>query len=642
MRKNYQANICVSAFIILFLFVIPNTRSQTTVIYAYTGAVQYFTVPVCVSTVTADVRGAEGGGITGALGGSGGRAQGVFTVVAGEVIEIYVGGAGTYGSSATNGGYNGGAGFSAMALGGTGGGASDIRRPSSLSNRIFVGGGGGGGTNSASQNRAGGAGGGLTGGAGGFWNTWPSSGGLGGTQTAGGAAGIACCQTPFPGTFGFGGNGAGDAAAGCGGGGGWYGGGGGLFGGGGGGSSYAAYAGNTFTSTTSGFQTGNGSVILMYNLNGLGINASASSSVICNGGSATLTANSMVSYTWSPGGSNTSSIAVSPSVNTTYTILGTNTSGCITSSMLAVSVNTSVPSLSVTTNPTSLCLGKSFTLTASGANNYVWSGGVSNGVSYAPAATSGYTVTGSNACGSTTVATSVTVNPLPNITASINNPTVCSGGSIILNGGNSVTGYTWNPSVTNNSAFVPASTTNYTVTGAGANGCTNTAVTGVTVLITPTITPVVTPTAICLGATATLTAVGATGYTWIPGSNPNTSTIQVSPPGPTTYTVLRTNGACSSSSTVNLIVNPLPLVNASATPSQICMGTGVNLVVVGPITNTWLPGGFTASNFTLYPNFSQNYTVTGSNGNCTATAVIPVVVNPTPTLSISSSTTTIC
>jgi len=72
------------------------------------------------------------------------------------------------------------------------------------------------------------------------------------------------------------------------------------------------------------------------------------------------------------------------------------------------------------------------------------------------------------------------------------------------------------------------------------------------------------------------------------------------------------------------------------------MGTGVNLLVVGPITNTWLPGGFTASNFTLYPNFSQNYTVTGSNGNCTATAIVTVVVNPTPTLSISSSTTTIC
>jgi len=281
-------------------------------------------------------------------------------------------------------------------------------------------------------------------------------------------------------------------------------------------------------------------------------------------------------------------------------------------------------------------------MTASGAYTYTWTGGVINGSPYIPSTTADYTVTGTNACGTNTAATSVSVNPLPNVTASVNNPTVCNGSNIILNGGGSVAGYTWNPSAPNNSAFVPPSTTNYSVTGVAANGCTAVAVVGVTVLVTPSVPPAVTPTAICIGSTATLSAVGATGYTWNPGPLPFTSTVAVSPPGPTTYTLFRTNGACSSSATVFLQVNPLPLVNASASPNSICAGTGINFVVLGPITNTWSPGGFTTSNFTLYPNNSNCYTVTGSNGNCTATAVVCITVNTSPSIGINSSTNTIC
>jgi hypothetical protein len=167
-------------------------------------------------------------------------------------------------------------------------------------------------------------------------------------------------------------------------------------------------------------------------------------------------------------------------------------------------------------------------------------------------------------------------------------------------------------------------------------------VTGVTVLVTPTIAPVASPTAICFGGSTNLSATGATSYSWTPGTNLTAASVTVSPVAPTTYTLYRTNGACSSTTTVFVQVNPLPLVNASASPAQICAGTGVNLVVVGPITNTWLPGGFTASNFTLFPNNSTCYTVTGSNSNCTASAVVCVTVNTSPAISIQSSTNTIC
>ncbi len=658
------------------------SKAQVTQTFTYTGATQSFVIPPCVSTISVDVRGAQGANAADKLpsnssGGLGGRAQAIISVVPGQIYYMTVGGVGNVsGAGGFNGGGAGGlstAGSGACAGGpaGGGGGASDIRfGGTAIANRIVVAGGGGGAGRDYCNGTClpcgcggnGGAGGGVVGVAGqpantcnsGSWNGSSVNFGGGATGTAGGTGGP---QDPGTGTnagtagsLGQGGVGSPGQydVAGGGGGGGYYGGGGGGgagngsgIGGGGGGGGSSFFSGVTGTISTPSVQVGDGQIVVSYFFSGALTSGVASPSAICTGSNTTLSASGQVSYTWSPGGSNASSIVVSPTVTSTYTIQGTNSQGCVSIATIAVVVNTAVPTLTVASTATAVCSGKSLIITASGANTYTWTNGITNGVTYTPAATSTYVVSGENACGVSTESIAIAVNPIPPVTASVNNPTICSGSSIILNGGGG-TSYTWTPSAPNNAAFVPPNTANYTVTGQSANGCTASAVAGVTVLITPTVAPVVTPTAICFGQTATLSATGATGYTWTPGTNPNTPTVQVSPPGPTTYTLVRTNGACSNTSTVTLIVNPLPLVNASANPAQICAGTGVNMLVLGPVTNTWLPGGFTASNFTLYPNASTCYTVTGSNGNCTTSAVVCVTVNASPAISITSSTNTIC
>ncbi|MES2681721.1 MAG: GEVED domain-containing protein [Bacteroidota bacterium] len=363
---------------------------------------------------------------------------------------------------------------------------------------------------------------------------------------------------------------------------------------------------------------------------------------ICANASATLTSGGGITYTWSTGATG-ASIVVTPSVNTTYTVYGTSNAGCNTQGVLTVSVVPTVPSLTITSSngTPGTCTNTPLSLTASGAVTYTWTGGISNGVAFTPTIAGSYTVTGSNACGSSTAAATVSIHPIPLVTASVNNPTICSGNSVILNGGGALT-YTWTPSAPNNSAFSPNATATYTVKGTSALGCTASAVQGVTVLNTPSTPPVVTPTAICFGGVATLSAGGATGFTWTPGNNQNASSFTVSPPISTTYTLYRTNGPCASTATVNLVVNPLPLVNATASSTHACAGSGVNIVITGPITNTTFPPGFTASNFTVYPNTSVTYTVVGSNGSCTASATVPVAVYPSPVFSINSSTTTIC
>ena len=372
---------------------------------------------------------------------------------------------------------------------------------------------------------------------------------------------------------------------------------------------------------------------------------SGPTSNICANGAATLIAGGGTTYSWSTGAT-TPSIVVTPAVSSTYTVFGTSTGGCNTQGVGTITVNAAVPTLTVSGSVSSggACPNSPVTLLATGATSYSWTNSVVNGVPFPATTTNTFTVTGFNACGSATAAISVSIHPLPPVTASVNNPTICSGASAVLNGGGAVT-YTWTSlsgQITNNTAFFPTVSGSYTVRGTSAIGCTASAVANVTVLLTPTITPVVTPTAICLGTTATLSATGATGYTWSPGTGLNNPTAVVSPSLPTLFTLFRSNGVCTSTANVFLQVNPIPNVNAFATPTVICVGDPTALNVIGAISYTWLPGNFSASNFTLFPNASTNYTVTASNGSCTASSVVQLSVNPSPVVGINTPTIAVC
>jgi hypothetical protein len=257
--------------------------------FAFTGAVQTWTVPLGVSTITIEAWGAQGNtSALGVTGGLGGYAIGTLNVSSGEVLNIYVGGGGVM---STSGGFNGGGNAGtvgcATALGGGGGGASDVRLGgTALTDRILIAGGGGGaGGNRVSgcgRGTGGGGGGGYYGGGGGA--AWPYTSTIlpsGGTQSAGGIAGQSdWTSVPnndgFPGALGIGGNGGDEtsspqsgSATGLGGGAG-----GGTSGGpgqylnnftgqsGAGGSGYIGSL--TGASMTSGVRTGNGQVIISY------------------------------------------------------------------------------------------------------------------------------------------------------------------------------------------------------------------------------------------------------------------------------------------------------------------------------------------------------------------------------------------
>lgn len=204
------------------------------------------------------------------------------------------------------------------------------------------------------------------------------------------------------------------------------------------------------------------------------------STTICAGGSSILTANGGATYVWSTGAAG-NTITVSPVSSATYTV-SDNTAGCSGSAIATVTVN--VPPV-VMVNSATICSGQSATLTASGAGNYAWSGGsVVNPFIVSPATSTSYTVTGNpGGCSGSAVAT-ITVNPLPIVTAT--STSVCEGLSTILTASGAAT-YVWsNGDVTASTTVSPSTNTAYTVTGANAFGCTSTAVGTVTLFSTPT------------------------------------------------------------------------------------------------------------------------------------------------------------
>lgn len=362
---------------------------------------------------------------------------------------------------------------------------------------------------------------------------------------------------------------------------------------------------------------------------------------ICSGGTTTLTASGATTYTWLPSGSGASS-AVSPASTTVYTVTGSNGT-CIGAAVMATVAVSAIPVITVTPTNTTICNGTSTTLTASGATTYTWlpsGSGASNVVS--PSSTTVYTVTGSNgSCNSTSKTLTVTVNASPSVTITPTNTTICSGGSTTLTASGATT-YTWLPSGSGTSNVVsPASTTVYTLTGSNG-GCASVAKTAtVTVNAIPVLTVTPTNTTICSGVSTTLTASGATTYTWLP-SGSGASNV-VSPSSTTVYTVTGSNGSCSGApKTVTVTTGTTPVLTVTPTSTTICSGASPTLTASGATTYTWLPSGSAATNV-VSPSTTTVYSVSGTTGGCTsAVKTVTVTVTTTPTLNVSASSATIC
>jgi gliding motility-associated-like protein len=319
------------------------------------------------------------------------------------------------------------------------------------------------------------------------------------------------------------------------------------------------------------------------------INITPSNTTICLGESTSLSVSGGGPFIWTASsGSNPTSAAnvtVTPNATTTYTVLS-GTGACTTTAIATVSI---APSLSINITPsnTIICLGANTTLSSSGTGPFVWSTGAStSSITVTPTTTTSYTVlSGTGACAaqavaSVSVATTLTANITPSVT------TICSGqtSTLVCNGFGP---YVWtastgaNPTANDTVLVNPTTTTTYTVL-AGTGACTAQAVATVSVL--PVINPniIASSPTVCLTKTVTLSAPFVAGltYSWQPtnaitGAN-NTSSIVATPPSTTTviYTVTVSNGVCSQSDTIKVIVKTAPNITNFTTLNNDTICTG--------------------------------------------------------------------
>lgn len=347
-------------------------------------------------------------------------------------------------------------------------------------------------------------------------------------------------------------------------------------------------------------------------------NFSLTTATVCPNITATLVATAISpisSFFWS-NGTNSLETAANATATTIYTCTANTDNGCSSVKTTTLYV---YPSPVLGSASGTVCAGKPFTINASGAVSYTWSTGSNNAsIVVTPTITTSYLFSGesANGCiGSSVV--SVTVVPLPNVF--IAPKSVCLGKSVTLSalgGGN----YTWSTNATTQTISVaPTTNTTYTCIGMALTGCSNTAVTTVTVFPTPTVT--ITAPSICAGQTATVTAAAANTYSWSTGNNG--SSIYVVPNTTTSYT-------CIGLSVNNCEYTSTTVVNVTSVATPAISQNGAILTSSSPTGNQWYLNGAIvpgATGQTYITSQNGNYSLIVTVGSCSSSSVNKTILD---------------
>ncbi len=386
-----------------------------------------------------------------------------------------------------------------------------------------------------------------------------------------------------------------------------------------------------------------------------------------------------------------------------------------------------IPALTSTLTPPAICSGSLFSYTptsGTAGTSFAWSRAVVAGITpVGPTSGTGdpnetltnttalpitvryvYTLTANGCTNPATFNVDVVVNPIPALTSTLTPPAICSGSlfSYTPTSGTAGTSFAWsravvagitpvgptsgtgdpNETLTNTTAAPITVRYVYTLT---ANGCTNPATFNVDVVVNPipALTSTLTPPAICSGSLFSYTptsGTSGTSFAWsravVAGITPVGPTSGTGDPNETLtnttalpitvrYVYTLTANGCTNPATFNVdvVVNPIPALTSTLTPSAICSGSlfsytptsgtagtsfawsravVAGITPVGPTSGTGDPNE-TLTNTTAAP-ITVRYVYTLTANGCTnpATFNVDVVVNPIPALTSTLTPPAIC
>jgi gliding motility-associated-like protein len=330
--------------------------------------------------------------------------------------------------------------------------------------------------------------------------------------------------------------------------------------------------------------------------------------------------------------------SVSPTQTTTYVATASN--NCFTQQVAIQIEVLPLPTIEVIMGNQTICQGQSATLNVFTQydDNFFWSNSTTNyQINVTPNATTTYTASASNFCG--TVEADITVQVLtpPLLAVQQGNQAICAGQSAILSvnvqGQNALL---WSNGSTSSSITVtPSQSESYTVTASNTCGQVDTTL-NVDILPPPSFSVLQGDQDICEGESATLSIspMNAALIQWTGGSMD--SSITVAPTETTDYAVAVSNNCGQVDSAFTVEVAPLPSIVLLQGSQDICEGQSATLSVqASNEDNLQWNTGATSSSITISPALTQTYTAVAANacGQDSVSAII--AVNPVYDLELS-------
>lgn len=378
---------------------------------------------------------------------------------------------------------------------------------------------------------------------------------------------------------------------------------------------------------------------IIVNVNNMPV--SVASTTVCFGGTVSLVPSvqySPASYLWS-NGATTSSISVSPTLTSVYTVSLTYPGGCIKTTSSTVTVNP-IGTLTISAPSGTRCPKTAITLNGSGAaSTYTWVNGPT-GTTYntvTPTVTTTYTLNGSNSNGCLYTGTkTIDIYTFTPIVAIASSSIICRGQFVTLSVSGAVS-YTYSGYPTPGTITInPTSTSIYTATTRDANSCliTNTISVGVDNSALFFTSP--STSTICAGNNVGISVSNPTNtYVWQPGSLTGTM-VTVAPMANTVYSVVGTSGACSYSASSSIYTKPSVSLSVSSSGTLTCVSQPTLYASASPsVTYAWYyknganmySAGSTTTSVVAWLNFPYYCIVTYTPNSCVTTASISFPVD---------------